>query len=374
MRIAHLHVADRNNKGDYAIVLAVQELLRRQFPGSRINNFSAELLKNGGPAENKKINQADLVVIGGGGLFYSYFLPYSLDFISGIKKPIVIFGVGYIREIGAPALSKESAASVAYLARAAALVGVRDNRTKTFLLESGLSPAKIKVIGDPAALLSEKESSRFKRGDKTLKATKVSRATKDFKTISRDKFIKLPVRIGLNLNYSGWLGFGQWREDILRAYQEVVEYFKKEYGGVDGSGVEIYYLKHHPGEENIYPALKVKGLKIVDLSPREQKYVYGQLDLVIGMMLHAGVLAFGAGTPEISVAYDLRNYSFAEFIGCPELAVDLEKLKKGKLLERAKEVFKERRRYRVIFKRQKLAILKKQTQFLRNLKKLVVAS
>jgi polysaccharide pyruvyl transferase WcaK-like protein len=58
------------------------------------------------------------------------------------------------------------------------------------------------------------------------------------------------------------------------------------------------------------------------------------LDFVVGMMLHVGVMAFGAGTPEISVAYDLRNHSFADFIGHPELVVDLKDLKTGELLKR----------------------------------------
>jgi polysaccharide pyruvyl transferase WcaK-like protein len=67
------------------------------------------------------------------------------------------------------------------------------------------------------------------------------------------------------------------------------------------------------------------------------------------MMLHSGVMAFGAGTPEISVAYDLRNYSFAEFIKCPELVVDLDKLKRGGLLKIVKQVYIKREKYRKNF-------------------------
>jgi polysaccharide pyruvyl transferase WcaK-like protein len=188
------------------------------------------------------------------------------------------------------------------------------------------------VIGDPAILLSEQVVKKF--------------------------LAPAPLRIGLNLNYSGWLGFGQWREDILRAYRETAQYFQVTYGA------EIYYLQHHPGERQIYLELKIANLQFIDLSPRQQKFVYGQLDLVIGMMLHAGVLACGAGTPEISVAYDLRNYSFAEFIGCPELVVDLDKLRKGELLKMAKKVFANRRHYHTLFRRIKSNLWKRQTKFL----------
>lgn len=351
MKIAHIHVGDKNNKGDVAIVLAVQELLRDNFRNCRIIDFPITVLRDGQAKDLEAINTADFVIIGGGGIFYSYFLPYNQEFIKAIKKPIVIFGAGYIREIGARELSPEACASLVALIKAAQLVGVRDNKTKEFLGKYGAPAPKIKVIGDPAVLLREKKPSKFKIKKRTGKIAS--------------------VRIGLNLNYSGWLGFGQWREDILGAYRAVAQYFEQEYGGPAGSGVEIYYLKHHPGEDQIYPALNIKDLRVVDLQPGEQKYAYGQLDLVIGMMLHVGVLAFGAGTPEISVAYDLRNYSFAEYIGCPELVIDLDKLSKGILLKRVKEVMAKRVNYRKKFDRQKKIIKQKQENFLISIKKYV---
>ena len=354
MKIAHLHVWDKKNKGDRAIVLAVQELLKKRFPGCVIIDLPIDVLKKGTTADLKKINRADFAIIGGGGIFYSYFLPYSELFIEKIIKPIVIFGAGYIREIGAPELSFEARASLINLIKKAVLIGVRDYKTKEFLENNGAPLRKIKVIGDPAALLDEKKPARFKISTRIKKS-----ASK-----------QLPIRLGLNLNYSGWLGFGKWREDILNSYRAVAEYFIKEHGGAGGQGVEIYYLKHHPGEDNIYPELKIKDLKVVDLKSAEQKFVYGQLDLVIGMMLHAGVLAFGAGTPEISVAYDLRNYSFAEFIKCPELVVDLNKLKNGELLKRVKQIFTKRQKYVRIFRHKKAEIYKKQSEFLEKVKKL----
>jgi len=331
IKIAHIHVWDKNNKGDAGIVLAVQELLRQKFPNCQIEDFSLTVLGNSDKKEIVKINQADLVVIGGGGIFYSYFLPYSLKIIRSIKKPIVLFGVGYIREVDAPPLSKAAARSAAFLVNKAKLVGVRDNNTKKFLVQNGADSKKIKVIGDPAVILSEK-SSKYKLTRK--------------------------VRIGLNLNYAGWLGFGKWHDDILSAYEAVAEYFQNKYQA------QIYYLQHHPGEDKIYAQLKIKNLKIVNLSPWEQKHVYGQLDLVVGVMLHVGVMAFGAGTPEISVAYDLRNYSFSQFINHPELVVDLDKLRGGELLKRAKIVFRKRKYYKKEFAKIKEKITNKQSKFL----------
>jgi|GEM_PF-430730 polysaccharide pyruvyl transferase WcaK-like protein len=347
IKIAHLHVWDKKNKGDLAIVLAVQELLKKNFPGCKIIDFSVSLLRDGKISDATKINKADFIVIGGGGIFYSYFLPYNKEFIKAITKPIIIFGAGYIKEVDAPELRSEEAASIAFLARQAKLVGVRDNNTKKFLIKNGVLTNKIQVIGDPAALLEEKKPTAEK-----------------IKSLNLNNQKNSPLRIGLNLNYSGWLGFGKWHEDILRAYRDVAEYFQKEYSSQTGEDVQIYYLKHHPGEDNIYPELKIKGLRIVDLKPAEQKYVYGRLDMIVGMMLHVGVMSFGAGTPEVSVAYDLRNHSFADYIGHPELVVDLETLKKGELLKRVKMVFNKKEKYQQEFINVKKEINNKQLKFL----------
>ena len=338
MKIGHIHVWDQNNKGDYAIVLAVQELLRHNFPGCEIIDFPVETLKIYNSENISKLNSCDRIFIGGGGIFYSYFLPFDLQAISEIVKPIYLFGLGYIKEVDAPLWPQVNVDSVLALAHKAAAVGVRDFNTQRFLVDNGLALEKVKVIGDPAALLSEQILSEELLDSLKLRGEQ--------------------IRIGLNLNYSGWLGFGHWREDILRAYQEVAEYFIKEHGA------QIYYLQHHPGENNIYPELKIDNLLKVDLGPHQQKYVYAQLDLVIGMMLHVGVMSFGALTPEISVAYDIRNYGFAEFIGQPELVVDLDKLKEGALLSRAQAVFFDRARYRASFAEKKKEIADTENSFM----------
>jgi len=319
MRIAHIHVWDKTNKGDRGIVLAVQEQLRAVFPQAKISDFPVEVLKNFDQSAVKKINQTDLIIFGGGGIFYRYFLPFSQAAIKALIPPLVIYGVGYIREVGAPPLKKEDRESIQQLVSRAALVGVRENYTKRFLVRNGSSAAKIKVIGDPALILQAVAPSGI------------------------GKVPKSGLKIGLNLNYSGWLGFGRWRQDILSAYRETAELFQKKHHA------QIYYLQHHPGEAAIYPELKIKNLKVINLSPADQKGFYGQLDLVIGMMLHVGVMAAGALTPEINVAYDIRNRNFARFIGCPELVVELSDLRRGRLLQRARQVLRSREYYRKKF-------------------------
>lgn len=341
IKIAHIHVWDKNNKGDYAIVLAVQELLKKKFPDCLISDFPAETLKDYKKIRINEINSHDVVIIGGGGMFYSYFLPFSEKVIVEISRPIFLFGLGYIKEVDAPLWSQDKINSVIFLVKKAKGLGVRDLNTKKFLMQNGIKSSRISLVGDPALFLLEKKLSLTKSKSLNLNSNK--------------------IKIGLNLNYSGWLGFGKWREDIIKSYQETAQYFQKEFGA------EIYYLKHHPGEDNIYPSLGIKNIKVVDFSPNEQKYVYAQMDLIIGMMLHVGVMSFGALCPEISVAYDIRNYGFAEFVNHKELVVDLNKLQSGALLKRAKTVFKARKKYQKSFAARKNVIFKKSDDFLTKL-------
>jgi len=324
IKIAHIHVWDKKNKGDLAIVIAVQDLLKKKFHKPEILDFPIEFLKQGSFSDINKLNSCDLVVIGGGGIFYHYFLPFSKEVISKINKPIFIFGTGYIKEVGAKNLKEGQLESLLYLIAKAKLVALRDDYTRKFLIKNGADFDKIRLIGDPATLLQEKKISSAKAKDFDLEAD--------------------VIKIGFNLNYSGWLGFGQYKKEILEAYKNVADYFIKKYQA------RIYYLKHHQGEDEIIKEFDFPIFKVVDLNPYQQKYLYSKLDLVLGMMLHSCVMAFGALTPEINLAYDLRNRSFAKFIKSPELLVELEDLKAGALLERAIEVFEKKDFYQNKFK------------------------
>jgi polysaccharide pyruvyl transferase WcaK-like protein len=343
IKIAHIHVWDKKNKGDVAIVMSVKDLLLKKFINVEFFDFPIEFLSKGSFDDINKINSCDFVIIGGGGIFYHYFLPFSKEIISKINKPIFIFGTGYIQEVGAKGLRADQLDSLLYLINKAKLVGLRDDYTKKFLIKNGAFADKISLIGDPAILLTEKKMAKFEMDEFDLDSN--------------------VIKIGLNLNYSGWLGFGRYKKEILDSYKQVADYFIKKYGA------RIYYLKHHPGEDQIIKELDFPIFKIVDLHPSKQKYFYSKMDLIIGMMLHSCVMAFGALTPEINVAYDLRNKSFANFIKCPELVINLDDLKSGILLKTAKKVFNNRSFYKNKFKKKVNEIKNSQETYLNEINK-----
>lgn len=338
IRIAHIHVWDTDNKGDFAIVLAVQELLRKTFGECEIQDFPMEVLKKPSDGDLQVINNCNIVVIGAAGVYYKWFLPFDTGFIGKIVPPIAIFGVGHIREIGSNDLDDVDKESLRILNNTAKLVSVRDYETKRYLESIGVNETAIRVIGDAAVLLEEKSSRLEIRKDRRS--------------------------IGINLNYSGWLGFGKYEDVILDSYRRAIAILREH------ESVDVYYLLHHPGERNIVDKLGIDMI-IVDLPPNEQKHFYSKLDLVIGMMLHSVVLAFGAGTPEINVGYDIRNRSFAEFIGFPELHVPADELEPGVFAAHVLDIFKRRNSYREKFGEVKSRIRQLQEGYLQEVKKLV---
>lgn len=336
--ISHIHVWDKKNKGDVAIVNAVQELIRKHFPGAKISDFPVEVLKNGPKRMIAQINKTDLLIIGGGGIFYRHFTPFNKNIINAIKVPYAIVGVGVIQEFHTKPLTKKEKDSIIFLADRAKFVSVRENQTKKFLISWG-AKKHIEVIGDPAVLLGEKRPKKF--------------------------LVKKGFNLGLNIHYAGWMGFGQYEDRILRAYEAVA---KKLTGN---KKVNLYYLMHHPDERKIKNKLRLKKLELVNLSPAEQKYIYGKMDLVIGMMLHSCVMTFGAGAPFINVAYDIRNLSFTGFINHPELIAIPQNLTSLNLVTQAKQVLQNSRRLKKSFSDEKRLILNKHNKFFHKIQKLV---
>ena len=342
-KIGHIHVWDKDNKGDFAIVLSVKEVIYNYFKENNIEiifeDFPMECLKENENSETvKKLNDCDLIIIGGGGVYYKYFLPFNEKLIDKINKPIVIFGVGYIKEIGGLDQNYLEQKSLAFLNNKAEIISVRDFETKRYLESIGVNK-KINIIGDPAILLREEYTN----------------------IIGEDKS---EIRVGLNLNYSGWLDFGKYENVILESYNQVIKKIEEKYANCN-----FYYLLHHPGEKNIFSKLNTKNkLKIIDLPPNQQKFVYSKLDLIIGMMLHSVVLSFGANTPEINIGYDIRNKSFAEFINFEDLHISVKNLTPELLSNKALEVLENKNNYKEKFSIKKEEIKKLHINILKEIK------
>lgn len=341
-KIIHFNHNDKNNLniGDEAHVIAIQEtlsdlygkdlqvvehsiqLLARQavpskpyFPKSKrypsfVHNMYRALTGNSATKLLEECNNADLILIGGGGVYMSYLFPLNDKLIKRIKTPIVLFGVGYNHNLGAPEFSKRQMTSVQALSGKARLIAVRDRVTHDFLKTQGVSSS---LMCDPAIFLSEGKSAIPKHGS--------------------------VINVGINMARHGWNNQKALQGRLLDSYAELILAIRKQ------QPANIYYFVHHPNELKYVELLRNRGVifdGVVNAGARETKAAYKRMDVTVSMMLHSTILAFGAGTPTLCVGYDKKNLAFMRLTGQEENYVSVNELSGERLVDIFNEIVDKR--------------------------------
>lgn len=332
-RIVHFHHNDRNNLniGDQAHVVAIQEALERQsqepiefveksiqllgrqvipnkfyYPKSKyyptsLHNIYRTMIRDGYYKVLNECNDADLVIVGGGGVYMGYLFPLNNRFIRKIKTPMSIIGVGYNHNLGAPDFTRRQLDSVKTLSSQASLQSVRDSRTVEFLKQQNIDA---ELMCDPAIFLSEHDTGLINRKAGVL-------------------------NIGLNIARHGWNNQNKLKDVLVDTYYESVKHIQSK------QKAQVYYMMHQPNEQYYVDALREKGVKfagIIQVSDaRELKAAYAHLDFTISMMLHSTILAFGAGVPSINIGYDDKNLAFMKMTGQLKRYVSVNDLHTAKL-------------------------------------------
>lgn len=286
-RILHVHFKTRHNVGDAAVVLAIRELVNARLGRTRWSSLPVRTLREPPtPRMLRFINGHAAVIIGGGGFCSKHALPLDERLVAAIEPPITLFGVGHNRHLDDPGLDERQRASLGLLAKRARLIGVRDRVTQA--LFAGLGAAAT-LTGDPAIFL---------------------RPARPWWGPRRRR----PRAFGFNLACHGWTGQQARLEPLLDIYREVIDTL-----GADGAA-DLWYLVHADAERDVARRLHraCPRLRICRLAPAQLLHTYGQLDLVVSMMLHSSLFAFAAGVPVVNLAYDEKNRAFLEDIGHPE--------------------------------------------------------
>ena len=205
-KVVHFHYYAKDNIGDVAVVNSVKHILSNYL---RISTYTSmdvaelrwqirrdlldPLIKQARAPEliseltrevikpfqlPKMINQHNLCVIGGGGLYSTSFFPMNNHLLKSIKIPIVLYGMGYQRNLGQKMLTKNQEKSIFELNNCAALSSVRDWGTHNFLRKLNIDNTH--MVGDPAIFLESKRPFGI-----------------DF---DKDK-----LKIGLNISCHGWI-------------------------------------------------------------------------------------------------------------------------------------------------------------------------
>lgn len=231
------------------------------------------------------ITKCDLLLSGGGslfqdvtsahGIFYYYFVVRAAQFL-GKKTMFIAQGIG-------PLHLPRSQKLVADIAGNANAVTVRDNDSKDLLISIGANNPNIEVTADPALLLPDLKIPS-PQNDRT-------------------------IRIGVSLR--------PWQADISQVINHIVEGLRILSAPIEIVPIVMQPEADRPVMDQLIGACKELNHNVL---PIDNVPVVSHLntvidaisscDIVIGMRLHALIIAAGAGIPSLAISYDPKVDSF----------------------------------------------------------------
>lgn len=332
VQVWHIGAWNRNI-GDWALAHSMHRLLNEQAHERGLHlcfSLVDSQRTKFHPALVDQMNEeADLILVGGGGLIFFRTEDQSVSGwsfniapadLERLRPPVVVYGIGYNRFAYDPSGFPEATGPhLRQLQAKAALFSVRNQGTRQALVEQfGLDPAGIDVIPDPAIRLY-------------------------------DRPIEVPARRGLGpIIAINWAGdrpqhrypapaeanaqyfFDVLRQALRRCVEQLdaqvmflphlnhvdtdeYEAFAADFptGTIFSTHLELPFLYPPPGEL---------------LAPHVPFFtnVYRQAGLVLTMRFHSAVLAFGAGTPFLRIGSHPKLRYFVAETGVPDYALDLQ--------------------------------------------------
>ncbi|HSL26875.1 MAG TPA: polysaccharide pyruvyl transferase family protein [Acidimicrobiia bacterium] len=328
------------NTGDEAILSVLLEDLSGTHPGAGVTVLA------GSPADVYADHQveaiqwqdtaatiaaaraADLMVLGGGGLFQDHhpfdpaqmWTPHHGDigYWSGFAllaratdTPLAIYGVG----VG-PLNTADGRRYTALAFEIAEAASVRDATSARLVADLGVDARDIKVTADPAFRLNPASP------DVALEMLGVS-------GITGDSLIGVCLR--------PW-GDGSWISAVTQAVDELVERW-------DAQVVFVPFQESPwPHENDSQVALDVLGamrhperaaILRGGYTAAERAAVLGQCRLVLAMRLHSAIFGAAAGVPVMALAYDPKVDQVMQELGVEEAVADLKGADPGWLSQMA---------------------------------------
>jgi polysaccharide pyruvyl transferase CsaB len=300
------------NTGDDVILKYLVDDLLAAIPGSRIIVLSNNPDETGATSNVEAIHwqdiaqiiraarTCDLMLLGGGGLFYDYWgaNPDALltadhaeiSYFAGLSllsrlldKPLMFYAVG----VG-PLVTEEGRLLTRVAFEQAAIATLRDPESKALLERIGLPPDRLLVTADPAFQLRIDGE----RPGRCLLEAPVER----------------PL-IGVALRQ--W-NVGVEPETWERAVAEALDRFIELHGGT-----AVFMPFHRPVEggladdrllaNRVSERMRLSARAIVleaGATPEEYADLLSRCDLLLGMRLHAVIFALKAGVPVVALTYD----------------------------------------------------------------------
>ena len=331
------------NLGDEAILSTILAQFRARRPELRLVAASGDpanttashgveaVAWNDMAAIHRAVQIADLVVIGGGGLFHDYwgvdpdtFLTdkhWGIAYYAGpallatlYRKPLMLYAVG----VG-PLCSGHGVKLTRVAAQAAQVITVRDPGSKRVLQETGIPGDKIRVTADPAFAFQPALPSSLQHA------------------VGPDFLLRRPILGAAPRHWS----IGVHPDFLEREMASALDLFLEQTGG----SVVLLPFQNLSGErENdratatrIHEHMRLPekaALAHGPITPDQAQCWLRDCDLVLGMRLHALIFAATAAVPAVALSYDPKIDDIVQQLGLEKFSVNVKDIAAPQLAER----------------------------------------
>ena len=251
----------------------------------------------------KKIDESDLILIGGGSLLGFDCLNLGKK-LKKVNKPIVILGAGYRRE--KRALDEKNAYVFKKIISRASLVGVRGYVSKQMLLQNRIiNNEEVEVIGDPAFLFDPISGKDF--GEKFRIGMVVRNANRLEPQYVNNKLIHKK--------------FAELGDYLVRRFKAKLYFF---------SFIENIFESDTKGARKTLKMMtSSRQAEIMNriADPRKLGSMMGEMNLVVSQRLHPCLLAWLQGVPSIGFDYQFnKTIDVMNSIGMDEFVIRTDEL------------------------------------------------
>lgn len=291
--------------GMRSFLMKIYEKLPAKFKQVIFTQASQQIIKKTQcPNWLDKINQSDVIIIGGGQLFCNHMLYFPLRLhalatvLKQTNKPIAIYGVGVDKSFSAKASKLLSTITEG---KNIFFISVRDDDSKVSWENHFNSTAEF-VTRDPGLLAYDVYAEHIK----------IKQSITDIKTI------------GINLMMDSTAVLNQ-SEPKLIPLNEDLFYETGVLLASQGHKV-VYFTNGLPVDESIKLRIKKKferdsKYKHLDISflvrlttPTQLAVTISKLDLLIAHRLHANILAYSMMIPHVGIGWSIKMNSFFDAV------------------------------------------------------------
>lgn len=297
---SHVTYCLAGNSGDTALSWCVRRVLENNFAVKRWNIIS--VIKKVDEHTVKGLNKTNAVIIGGGGLFLPDTNKNSVsgwqwairqDFLCNIKKPIIVFGVGYNFFYGQK-VTELFQENLNVLLEKSSFFGLR-NIGSVNAVKNIVNPSlRDKVVYQPCI---------------TTLIRKIYNLPEKIKTGT----------IAFNFAFDRvQLRFGNKKEIIIEKLVNSMKLIKNK-------GYKVVIVAHMPEDLEIlnYTNNEFDYIDTSRFLPKDLFNFYNHIDMVIGMRGHSQMIPFGLNCEILSLCSHEKMKWFLSDIECSDWGIDL---------------------------------------------------